>query len=206
MGKRSAICLFTLLMLLMSASWAEEIVYVHDELRLGVRPKANSTDAPLVVVTTGARLEVLDRTGSFVKVRTDNGVEGWVNAAYLSEEKPARLLLEELEEEHTRLLERLVGTLAQAEAQQGEIESLQQQLAQLVDDKAFSQQRMESLLSELQQLRAEITHNEQQVIEEQLMSWLYLALAGFFIFLLGIYFGYKWHRQRISDRMGGLEI
>ena len=193
MLKRIAIILLPLLMLLASAtSWAE-VVYVHDELRLGVREQANSSDAPLAVVTTGARLEVIARSGSFVKVRTARGVEGWVNAAYLSDEKPSRLLLEELQETHQDTLEQVAGLSAQIEAREAEILRLGMSLEEMADNKEMLQQ-------EIARYRAELG------VDEEDWGWLYQSLFSIGLFLLGIFLGVKWYRHRISERMGGLEI
>lgn len=192
MARRIAVLLFSLLMVLSSAAWAE-VLYVHDELRLGVRPQANSSDTPLTVVTTGARLEVLGRAGNFVQVRTASGVEGWVNAAYLSEDKPARLILEELEAEREALLTRLADLQMQLEGSQEQVLLLGQRIESMADNEAELQQQNARYRAEL-------------ALDEKDLSWLYQALGGIFLFLLGIYLGVKWYRHSISERMGGLEI
>lgn len=192
MARHTAVLLFSLLMVLSSAAWAE-VLYVHDELRLGVRPQANSSDTPLTVVTTGARLEVLARSGNFVQVRTVNGVEGWVNAAYLSKDKPARLLLEELEAELQALRTRLADLQGQLGGSQQQVLSLGQQVETMVNNEVELQQQIVGYRAEL-------------ALEDKDLSWLYQALAGIFLFLLGIYLGVKWYRHSVSERMGGLEI
>lgn len=82
---------------------AAETIYVNDMLRVGVRSQPASDEAPLAVVTTGAALEVLERSGGYVKVRTDEGAVGWVNSVYVSGEPPARLRIERMTAENQRL-------------------------------------------------------------------------------------------------------
>lgn len=192
MFRRIACGLFVLVMLWASAVSAE-ILYVHDELRLGVRPQANSTDAPLVVVTTGARLEVLDRSGSFVKVRTARGIEGWVSAAYLSEEKPARLLLDELQGTHEAVLLQLAELEQGLAASQAENTHQAERIEAMLDNEA-------ALVQQIEQYRAELGHGERN------LAWLYQTMLMLLLFLSGVFLGVKWYRHRISERMGGLEI
>lgn len=52
--------------------------YVNDSLRIGVRAEPNTSVAPQNVVITGMQLEVLEREGSYIKIRSDDGVEGWI--------------------------------------------------------------------------------------------------------------------------------
>ena len=180
-------------MLLASASWAQEILYVHDELRLGVRPSADSRSTPLEVVTTGARLEVLSRSGNFVRVRTPRGNEGWVNAAYLSDEKPARLLLDELQQARAQLEDRLAE-------EQGRVLVGNERLSELGE----RIERLHSQLQEAQQHNLELRAQLQQ--EESAWGWLLQPLMGILLFLFGIFLGVKWYRHRVSERIGGLEI
>lgn len=190
MVKRTTAMLF--LMLFTSLSWAE-ILYVHDERRLGVRPQANSTDAPLAIVSTGARLEVLEHSGSFTKVRTTDGVEGWVNSVYLGDQKPSLVLLEELEAKHQAVLLSVAEQEQRLQASEAENSRLAGILEGLVHEKALLQQQNA-------QYRAELG------VDKHDMDWLYRGLTGIALFLFGILLGVKWNRHRISERMGGLEL
>jgi hypothetical protein len=66
---------------------------------------------------TGTTLQVLRREEVFVKVKTEDGVEGWVDATYVMDEKPAQLALLELEA-------RFVDSRNELEVARAEIESL----------------------------------------------------------------------------------
>ena len=41
-------------------------VYINDQLRVGIRPEPNNDSAPLVVVMTGDKLELLDSNSGYV--------------------------------------------------------------------------------------------------------------------------------------------
>lgn len=85
-----------------SASWVSsgaepESVYVIDQLQVGIRQGRNVSDALLKVVPTGTLLHVLERQGELARVRTTEGVEGWIDMAQLTTELPAKLKLAELQ-------------------------------------------------------------------------------------------------------------
>jgi len=93
--------------LLSSLPWAgfAETAYVTDRLLAAVyRDKAQDSTV-LEVLPTGAALTVLSRDGDFARVRTASGIVGWVDVNYLMSEKPAQLVLMELEAENDFFLE-----------------------------------------------------------------------------------------------------
>jgi uncharacterized protein YgiM (DUF1202 family) len=80
-------------------------------------------DSPIIqVVPTGAPIEVVERNGDFVQVRTADGVTGWVDASYVMDEKPAHLVLAELESVNA-------ARAAEIEAARATIEALRAELA-----------------------------------------------------------------------------
>lgn len=76
-----------------------ETLYVTDSLRLALYASEDMSDKPLANLTSGAPVQVLDRSASLARVRTAAGEEGWVKATYLVPEKPARTRVAELEAE-----------------------------------------------------------------------------------------------------------
>jgi SH3 domain protein len=199
MVRWSAFLLSFLLLLLAPALWAE-VVYVQDELRLGIRPQANSSGAPILVVTSGTRLEMLEHTGNFAKVRTDEGVEGWVNASFVSSDKPARLLLDEMQQAHQQLQQQLQETQAEKDrlvtSSEGELAMLGARLEQVVEHNAQLEQLLERWRVERQAREA----------KSMRWPWFYPVAAALGLFLLGLLLGYRWHRRRVAGRLGGLGI
>jgi len=99
-----------------SVVWAQN-VYVIDHLAVGLH-ETKQINSPIVrVLPTGTTLQVLRREEVFVKVKTEDGVEGWVDATYVMDEKPAQLALLELEA-------RFVDSRNELEVARAEIESL----------------------------------------------------------------------------------
>lgn len=88
-----------------------ETMYVIDKLLVGIH-QTRALDSPITrVLPTGTELEVLERDGEIARVRGPGGEEGWVDAGYLMKERPAALVVDELESENRRL----AGALARAE-------------------------------------------------------------------------------------------
>jgi SH3 domain protein len=172
---------------------AAQSVYVNDTLRLGVRKAPSTSENSIAVVTTGDRLTVLGEQETFLKVRTDKGVEGWVSKAYVSEEAPAKLRLEALQQRHERL--------------SSEMNMLQQQLAQTRQKEAASQQRLTALRGENaalnQRLSTYVRITEEKEAE---LGWLYQSVSLLLLFLVGVFLGVRWHKGRVAERIGGLQL
>ncbi len=186
----AALCLA---LLLGSSPASADRLYVSDTLRVGVRANPGSNDPALVVITTGASLEVLEERNGFVRVRTEHKVEGWVNSAYLTSEPPARLRLERLEKELKRLS-------AEASRLRGNATDL------LADNERLNAQ-LTDLLAENGQLHSRIAnHYIAQAESRSRWGWLIGAAGMVGLFLLGIALGILWHRQRVAERLGGLQL
>lgn len=180
-------------LLLHAGAVMSETIYVHDYLRLGIRAHPNSSETPLSVVTTGDALEVLERQGGYIKVRSEEGIEGWVSKAYVSSEKPARLRLEELQEEYKRLQGEMKDLRRELTASQELNEKLSMQNAELMSENGSLHDQVSRYYGSLAKNRSPYT-------------WLYQSLAIVALFVLGIFLGVRWQKRRVADRLGGLEI
>ena len=182
-----------LALLLMTLPAAADTLYVNDILRVGVRSKPNSAESPLVVVTTGARLEVLERQGGYVKVRTAEGKEGWVNKIYLVSEPPARERLARLKEEFDRV--------------QGELDELRADSIHTTEENDKLQERLGNLLKENSNLHEQLSefYDEDSQSRRKQMRYVYGGLMAA-LFILGIYLGVRWQKQKVARRFGGLEV
>ena len=74
-----------------------EQAYIVDKTTVGIREGKTVSDPLLGVVDTGAKLEILERDGAFVRVRTEDALEGWLGIEYVMPEAPARDRVAELE-------------------------------------------------------------------------------------------------------------
>lgn len=78
-------------------------VYVIEQLAVGLYSAPDVTGERVTTVRSGDRLEVLERAGEQVRVRTAGGREGWIRASYLQSAEPLRPQLAERTAEIARL-------------------------------------------------------------------------------------------------------
>ena len=82
-----------------------ETLYVIEQLVVGLTSTPDGSGERVASVKSGDPLEVLERSGDEVHVRTARGTEGWVRAGYLSADEPLRPRLAERTAEVARLKE-----------------------------------------------------------------------------------------------------
>lgn len=113
MKLRQIVVLIAALCLSLTALGQAQTVYVTDKVLLGVyREKAQDSEL-LKMLPTGSPLEILERDGNVAKVRSPDGIEGWVDAAYLINDKPSQLVALELADKNKQATEELEAVRAQ---------------------------------------------------------------------------------------------
>src|SRR6476659_4620257 len=125
-----------------------ETLYVTDSLRLALYASADMSDRPLANLTSGAPVQVLDRSASLARVRTAAGEEGWVKATSLVPEKPARTRVAELEAE-------LAGLRSENAEYRGARASADESADQLAKSAAAHKDSAEALHATVGQLQRE---------------------------------------------------
>lgn len=117
------IIVFLLAALFIPAIVAAETVYVSDQLVVTLR-RGNSTEYKILkTLRTGTPMEVLERTegDNYVKVRLENGEEGYVLGQYLTAETPKTIIISRLENQLGKIREQLAQAKAKlAESSQEE--------------------------------------------------------------------------------------
>ena len=114
--------LLAVLLFAVCATAHADTAWVVDRLQLGLH-ESDSTGSPvLALLESGSAVEVLERNGELARVRIESGAEGWVDAAYISDSKPAALLLVETEAARLQAVDEL-------EAARQQVATLQATLA-----------------------------------------------------------------------------
>ena len=128
--------------------------YVSDEITLSVRERPSNEAGTIGTVKSGAQVTVLENLGneSFARIRTSDGVTGWVTARYLSTEPAARTQLD-----------RNNASLREAQAR---IKTLEDQLAQTRQQLEAAKPALE-LASENERLRGSMAETQRNVAELQ---------------------------------------
>jgi SH3 domain protein len=77
--------------------------YVSDRLIISVRDGEDQNAAVLGYIETAAPVDILEEKEDILRIRTEDGIEGWVQAQYIVPEKPKVLIIENLKNEVTVL-------------------------------------------------------------------------------------------------------
>jgi len=73
--------------------------YVSDRLIISVRDGQDQNASVLGYLETAAPVEILEENEDFLRIRTEDGIEGWVRTQYIVSEKPKVLIIEDLKNE-----------------------------------------------------------------------------------------------------------
>jgi hypothetical protein len=72
-------------------------LFVSDKLVLNVYSETDQAGSRVATIETGDAVDELERDQSFVRIRLQDGREGWVGANYLTSDAPAAVQLRELQ-------------------------------------------------------------------------------------------------------------
>ncbi|MCW8889172.1 MAG: TIGR04211 family SH3 domain-containing protein [Sedimenticola sp.] len=84
-----------------------EAARITDKLLAGLYEKPEVSATPLRVLPSDTPLERLEKEGEFTRVRLGDGTEGWVESRFITDEKPARIMLLELQVKNSELQQKL---------------------------------------------------------------------------------------------------
>lgn len=179
---------------------AAESGYVTDRLMLGLHQAADTSDRPFRSLESGTEFEILSRDRLYAHVRLADGTEGYVKAAYVVFEPPAKLIVNQAQAE----VERLTTELSEAKAAFAEpaavIDGLKEETATLQSDLETARARVDEL--------EEANARYQSRAERYQYSLPYTWVGGAIVTCLvaGFLFGLWWVDQRMRKRHGGIRI
>ncbi len=168
-----------------------ETLYISGSLHVGLRPDVDQRTPPTSVLTTGMQLEVLGRSAGLVKVRTEDGEEGWIRESYTDKEAPAVLKFAELTKQNQQLVKEHTELLSQQEKLK-------------LDFKQASEK-----VDELQQQNANLHRDLVGAMGpagESSLAWLGWLLLMLVLTAAGFGGGVVWHRQQTMKKLGGLRF
>ena len=82
------IILISLFISISTPAFAEK-QYVTDRILLGIHIEADEGSAIIKSVPSGTELEVIEKTNGFIKVKLEDGTEGWVSSGFVMKETPS---------------------------------------------------------------------------------------------------------------------
>lgn len=192
--------LLTVVLILLPMLAVAETAYITDNLRLGLHQAADTSDRAFRMLESGQELEIISRDRNYASVRLPDGARGYVKAAYLVAEKPAKLIVAE--------------TAAERDALNAELEKTRQAFAKpaatikaLEEETAGLNTRLESAMeqvADLQQENASIQGLKEKYKGSLPLTWVGAAMTVCLVggFLLGLW----WIDRGSRKRHGGIRI
>jgi len=179
---------------------AAETAYITDNLRLGLHQAPDTSDRAFRMLDSGQALEIISRDRNYANVRLPDGAQGYVKAAYLVADKPAKLIVAETISERDALLVELEETKRSFAAPAATIKGLKDQAAEL-ESKLDS---AETQIADLKDENASIQGMKERYKGSLPLTWVAGATAVCLIggFLLGLW----WVDHRSRKRHGGIRI
>lgn len=237
MKKRIVLLIFILLPLTLLAEDAvqpvdsedaeteESFVYVTDRLRLSLFREEGSKGGKIKTLTTGDKLTLLEETGRYMRVKTEDDDEGWVTKLYIVSEAPATLRVKELETQ-LQLNEQTIEDLKKTRKEKGVIKpglqaDYERQLIKTNEENVQLFNEKEQYRKKLDQAGLEITRlthkldnqgeyeGQTPLTQKPVMNYppvLWIAIAATTGWLLGMIWGYRLYARKIKKRFHGFEI
>jgi SH3 domain protein len=206
--------------LLASAATQAEQLYVLDKLVLNVYAEANQDSERIETIETGDAVEEIERVDNFVRVRLEDGREGWVGANYVSTQPPAIIRLKELQATQseagagpppTQLTEEIARLKKQNASLTTEVTDLKKKAAAAAQSAAAIPAAAPAMnvaaapASNAPNEVAEPVKRESAVVVQKSYWWAWLLAvcaaggAGFFA-------GYQTLGHRVRERFGGVKV
>ena len=174
--------------------------YVTDNLRLGLHAAPDTSDRAFRFLDSGQAMDVLTRDRNYANVRLPDATEGWVKAAYLVDDKPARLIVAEITAERDALTAELEETKQAFAAPAATIEALRN------DAMAFNAKLAEAAarITNLQDESSGLQGLKEQYRGSLPLTW--VAGATGVCLIAGFLLGMWWVDRRSRLRHGGIRI
>jgi SH3 domain protein len=199
--------LLGLLFACMAINATAETRYVTDILQLSLHEQINSQGKLLQRLNSGTELELLEISGFYARVRTQDGVEGWTKAGFLISEKPARTQLANLLSKNASLQQQLA-------THQQDLNEAKTELTKVLENKGKAYAEMAQRAENAEQLSTtvETLQEQNEAFRRQLSGYgmripaKWGMIAAGVSLLLGIGAGIALFDYRSRRRHGGYRI
>lgn len=183
-------------------------LFVADKLVLNVYAEPDQGSDKIATLETGDSVEALERAESFMRVRLQDGREGWVGANYLTGEAPALVRLKELQREQKSAAQtQSAGEIARLQKQnatlQSEIDQLKRKAAVVAPAAAAEEVSRESA-PEPDNAQGQTVSLDNTAYEAG-TAWIWAAFA-LVMGVAGYTLGYQTLARHVRKKFGGVKI
>ena len=158
----------TLLLSLIAAGvvWADDVRYVADELIITLRQGKGNEYKILKTLKTNTPMHVLEEGPTYLKVRLDDGMEGYVLKQYVTRKTPKPIIIAQLEKERDSLKQKLAKWEEGQNGLKDELETVRKDAQTASADLANTKQQLDKVSKQYESLK-EKSENVMQLSEER---------------------------------------
>lgn len=186
--------------LLLGTAAHADVAWITDKLRLSMHEQPASKGKKIATLTSGTRVEILERNRLYAKVKTPDGLIGWVKGAYLEPVKPAKLRLTELERRHKRTLVQLADARDRLNKLLRDTQSIRTNFASERAELKSARELMEKYRTQNTHLRAKLDSYHTSIP----ISWTLGLMLGTLVIGTGL--GIFLNDYRLRKRHGGFRL
>jgi SH3 domain protein len=193
----------------------QEIKYVTDKLRLSLYKLPNGNSATIKLLTSGDKLKILESSGNYARVKTDQGLVGWVKTGFLVSEPTASFQLIEEKKKN----EILVNQLEQYSDTQQLVADYENTISLMKSDETKMSAEIEELQKNYEQAQQKNQQLQQQledakqgkigileIIDIVKQYWYVLAGVLLVFVLIGFLAGKKMVEAQVKRRFQGVKV
>ena len=192
---RSVLALLCVVVFFPGVVFAKSL-YVSGYREVGVRTSPDSEGTVMVTLKTGDEVTLVSGTGEYYLVSLPGGSRGYVQKIAMTEQEPAEVRLQKLDQKTQQQIKELQ---AKTEEQERQLATLRQDRGQL--DNARKQ--AETKASEEAKRAAELQGQQDAIIRDFYIQW-FLAGAG--VLGAGFLLGWIWRGIAQRSRRAGLSF
>lgn len=126
---RSILFFLLLCSVFYSSIASAESLFVTDRILLGIHQEPTEDSALIKSIPSGESVEVIEKKEGFIKIKTNDGAQGWVNEQFLLKEKPATAQFDGLFDDYQKNLATLKTLNAKLTKNEREIQLLRDELS-----------------------------------------------------------------------------
>lgn len=193
----------------------QEIKYVTDKLRLSLYHNADSKSGTIKLLLSGDKLEILQRQGNYSKVRTNQGLTGWVKNGFLVSDPTATLQLAEEKKKNKILaqqIEKYADTKKVVDDYEKTIGLMKTDFDQKTEELNETKTQLEQYKQQSEQLAEEL-----QLVQEGKIGlndllllikeyWYLLFLGVVVLLLVGFFIGKILVEEQVKSRFQGVKV
>jgi SH3 domain protein len=193
----------------------QEIKYVTDKLRLSLYKSANGNSGTIKLLTSGDELKLLERSGNYARVKTDEGLVGWVKTGFLVSEPTSSFQLIEEKKKNEILanqLEQYSDTQKLVADYENTISLMKSDETKMTSEIEELQKNFEQAQQKNQQLQQQLEDAKQgkigilDIIDIVKQYWYVIAGVLLIFVLSGFLAGKRMVESQVKRRFQGVKV